>query len=343
MSLKKVICVLVILAVGAWSIAALRGSSKLESWIQNLSPNGEVTEEAPSADKVDDRMPVMASELPQYDDESFPPFPSQVEIPATPTPIVEEKTVVLPTTIEGGMVIRNDTGFQIDLDAMVRAGPSLTLSAEGMQVLIIHTHGSEAFTPDEKDNYTPTDGYRSDDKQFNVIRLGDELTSCLESFGLNVIHDREIYDYPSYTGSYDRSGYAIEEYLSQYPEIAVVIDLHRDALGSNGIVYKTMAEGQGAASSQVMLLVGTGENGRPHPIWSENMKFALYLQSAIVNKYPTLARPVAVKKERYNQQLTTGSLILEVGSSGNTLSEALQAVRFFADAVAPALLELKSE
>ena len=343
MSLKRAICALVILVTGVGSIAALRGSSELESWIQNLSPKKELTIEAPLADRVGEQVAAMAPELPQYNDEDFPPFPSQVEIPLTPMPAVEEKAVVLPTTIEGGMVIRNDTGFQIDLDAMVRAGPSLTLPAEGMQVLIIHTHGSEAFTPDEKDNYTPTDGYRTGDKQLNVIRLGDELTSCLESFGLNVIHDREIYDYPSYTGSYPRSAYAIETYLAQYPEIAVVIDLHRDALGSDGIVYKTVAEGQGAASSQVMLLVGTGENGLPHPSWCENMKLALYLQSAIVNKYPTLARPIAVTKNRYNQHLTTGSLILEVGSSGNTLSEALQAVRFFADAVAPALLELKAE
>jgi stage II sporulation protein P len=155
-----------------------------------------------------------------------------------------------------------------------------------------------------------------------------------------VIHDREIYDYPSYTGSYSRSGEAVEEYLAEYPSIAVVIDLHRDALGSGEVVYKTMAAVEGEGSSQVMLLVGTGESGLSHPNWEENLKLALYLQQAMIDDYPTLARPITVTPERYNQHLSVGSLLLEVGRSGNTLQEALCAVRLFADAAGPALLKL---
>ena len=117
--------------------------------------------------------------------------------------------------------------------------------------------------------------------------------------------------------------------------------MHRDAIGDGDVVYKTVAEAGGKPCSQLMLLVGTGENGLEHLYWKENLKFALLLQSAVVSKHPSLARPIALKKERYNQHLSTGSLILEVGSSGNTLSEALNAVRLFADAVAPALMDLK--
>lgn len=93
------------------------------------------------------------------------------------------------------------------------------------------------------------------------MRVGDELAAALEAQGLSVLHDREIYDYPSYTGSYSRSGAAVEEYLAQYPDIAVVIDLHRDALGDGDVTYKTMAELDGQTSSQLMMLVGTGEGG----------------------------------------------------------------------------------
>ena len=155
--------------------------------------------------------------------------------------------------------------------------------------------------------------------------------------------DTAIYDYPSYTGSYNRSGAAIEAYLAQYPDIAIVIDLHRDALGDGDVTYKTMAELDGQVSSQLMMLVGTGEGGLYHPEWEQNLRLALYLQQAVNAKYPTLARPVTVTQERYNQHLTTGSMILEVGSSGNTLQEALQAVRLYADAVGPALLKLVEE
>ena len=155
-----------------------------------------------------------------------------------------------------------------------------------------------------------------------------------------MLHDREIYDYPSYTGSYSRSGAAVESYLAQYPSIAVVIDLHRDALGDGEVTYKTVAELDGMASSQLMMLVGTGESGLYHPNWEQNLRLALYLQQAVNAKYPTLARPISVVKERYNQHLSTGSFILEVGSNGNSLQEAITAVKLFADAVGPALKEL---
>ncbi|MFB0921196.1 MAG: stage II sporulation protein P, partial [Oscillospiraceae bacterium] len=131
--------------------------------------------------------------------------------------------------------------------------------------------------------------------------------------------------------------------LKKYPSISVVLDVHRDAIGDSDVVYKTVAEADGKSCAQFMLLVGTGENGLEHPNWKENLKFALYLQSAVVAKYPSLPRPIALKKERYNQHLSTGYLILEVGSSGNTLSEALNAVRLFADAAAPALKELSGD
>lgn len=273
---------------------------------------------------------------------TLPPFPSEVEIPKTPEPAQQaDKPIVLPTTIEGGLVINNDTSFEVDLEVLMAAGPSQRLPASGYQVLIIHTHTSEAYTPSLGDDYMRSDSYRTEDTRYNIVRVGDELTACLESYGISVLHDRESYDYPSYTGSYSRSGAAIEKHLAENPGIAVVLDVHRDAIGSGDTIYKTVAELDGQPSSQIMLLAGTGENGLSHPNYMENMKLALYMQKAVVDRYPTLARPIAMKKERYNQQLTTGSLILEVGSSGNSLDEALRAVRLFADAVGPALAELK--
>ncbi len=269
--------------------------------------------------------------------ETLPPFPSEVEVPETEPPEPKESQAVLPTTIEGGMVISNDTSYELDLGTLVSAGTTVKLAPDDPQILIIHTHGSEAYTQDDMDCYEVSDIYRTQDTEHSVIRVGDELASCFESYGLSVIHDRSIYDYPSYTGSYAKSQAAVESYLKKYPSISVVLDVHRDSIGGSDVVYKTVAEADGKPCAQFMLLVGTGENGLEHPNWQENLKFALYLQSAVVAKYPSLPRPIALKKERYNQHLSTGYLILEVGSSGNTLSEALNAVRLFADAAAPAL------
>ncbi len=165
-------------------------------------------------------------------------------------------------------------------------------------------------------------------------------TEELEAQGLSVLHDRGLYDYPSYTGSYSRSGRRWRATSPSTPVIPVVIDLHRDALGDGDTIYKTMAEVEGETASQIMLLVGTGESGLEQPHWEKNLRLALAMQKAVNQMYPTLARPVAVVPERYNQQLTDGSLLLEVGSSGNSLSEAICAVRLFAKAVGPLLLSL---
>ena len=244
------------------------------------------------------------------------------------------------TTIRGGLSIKNETGYAVDAGSVLLEGPALRLPAEGPQILILHTHGSEAYTQAGLDRYEANDSYRTADTRCNIVRVGDELTALLEKAGLRVLHDREIYDFPSYTGSYTRSGAAVEKYLAQYPDIAVVIDMHRDALGSEGVIYKTMAEESGVVASQAMLLVGTDDSGLEHPNWRSNLALALYLQEAVGRKHPTLMRPVTLVSQRYNQHLTGGSLILEVGSSGNTLQEALAAIRLFADGAAPALAAL---
>lgn len=247
---------------------------------------------------------------------------------------------ILETTIQGGLTIKNETSYQVDAARLLLDGPPLRLPEGEPQILIIHTHGSEAYTQAGLDRYEANDNNRTADTKYNIVRIGDELAELFEAAGLNVIHDREIYDYPSYTGSYTRSGEAAEKYLREYPSIVMVLDVHRDALGSNGVVYKTMAEEKGVCASQIMLLVGTDESGLEHPGWRTNLATALYLQERVSLKHPTLMRPVALVQQRYNQHLTPGSMIIEVGSSGNTLQEALAAIRLFADAAAPALLEL---
>ncbi|MDO4816286.1 MAG: stage II sporulation protein P [Bacillota bacterium] len=257
-----------------------------------------------------------------------------------PVPTVSPSPDILPTTISGGLVIKNATSYTIDTALLINQGSSITLQSGQPQILIIHTHSSEAYTPAGLDKYVASGTSRTLDPDYNVIRVGDELSNIFESYGLNVIHDREIYDYPSYTGSYSRSGAAVEAYLQQYPTIKIIIDLHRDALGSDDVIYKVVADETGVCASQIMLLVGTDDSGLEHPNWQENLRLALYIQNAVISSYPTLMRPVQVVSARYNQNLAPGSMILEVGSSGNTLQEALAAIRLFGNAAGPALSAL---
>ncbi|MDR0819137.1 MAG: stage II sporulation protein P [Oscillospiraceae bacterium] len=234
--------------------------------------------------------------------------------------------------------IENQTDAAIDALALLAEIPNISLSSGAPQILILHTHGSEA--------YSASDGYRTLDKTMNVVRVGDALTMELQNRGFNVVHDREMYDYPSYSGSYSRSGEAAAEWLKQYPSIQVVFDIHRDAAElADGTMYKSEYTPPNGASdtAQVMIIVTNGEKGLNHPNWQENMKLALDLQSVSDTRYPGLLRPLCISGQRYNEQLAPGYLLLEVGSSGNTVEEAAAAARLFADSAEITLKALIAE
>ena len=97
----------------------------------------------------------------------------------------------------------------------------------------------------------------------------------------------------------------------------------------------------GLTGAQVMLLVGTNGSGLEHPDWERHLALAVYLQNAVNAAHPTLMRPIALVNERYNQHLSPGSILIEVGSSGNTLQEALRAVWLFGESAGSALAALK--
>ena len=231
----------------------------------------------------------------------------------------------------------NNTDYDIDAASILAEDFTLRTDAgaESPQVLIIHTHGSECFTPDEGDVYEESDTFRTEDCNYNIIHVGDLLAERLESYGISVIHDRNLYDYPSYNGCYSRSMDAIQNYLQTYPDLRVVIDLHRDATEDN---YKTTAEIDGKTSAQVMLVVGSDFSGLEHPNWRQNLQFAVNLQATMNALYPGLSRKICISKYRYNEQATTGSLLAEIGYTGNTLSEAETAAEYFGDSLAALLL-----
>ena len=265
------------------------------------------------------------------------PMPTDTPAPA-PAAVVEHpwqpSVTVISTTITSDDPLKNETAYDVDGRALLANQMHLTLPAEGYQILIIHTHATEAYTPEGADQYEAAADYRTTDAAHSVIRVGEVLAQALESYGLSVLHDTELYDWPSYNGSYARSGEAIEEYLAQYPSIAMVIDLHRDAIGDDEKMYKTVSSDEGAA--QIMFVMGS-DGSFQYPDWRENLGLAMSLQALVDEQYPTLMRPTLLCDYRYNQQLTTGSLLMEIGAAGNTLQEAIEAAELFAQAVGPSL------
>jgi stage II sporulation protein P len=294
------------------------------------------TPSAPSDNTAEDAEEEPASNDPGlfYTDDPQEEAPS--ETPQNPIYIDDSAE-----TSAGGILVKNNTDYAIDIEAMLKEPLSINLSGDSPAVLIIHTHSSEAYTQAGDDNHSESDPYRTQEKRYSVIRVGDELAAEFAKQGISFIHDRGVYDYPSYSGSYNRSYDAIKAYLDEYPSIKIVIDLHRDAIaGKDGTVYKTFAQVGDISCAQVMMVMGSDYSGLDHPNWRENFKLALHLQAKMNELYPSLAKPIRLSQYRYNQQATLGSMILEVGSCGNTLEESLAAARYFADAASAVLLEL---
>lgn len=241
---------------------------------------------------------------------------------------------VIPASPDGyeyadGVYIKNGTGKSVDVAAMLEDTPLPGFST-GNTILIVHTHASEAYYPDGEDIYEPTDTERTEDENYNVIRVGDEMADILTSRGYNVIHIREIFDYPSYNGSYTRTLEAIEAAIAENPGICMVLDIHRDAMiAADGSAYRTVTEIDGRNAAQVMLVMGTNEGGLEHDGWRQNLTLASHLQQKAEQNNPTLMRPISLSPSRYNQHATPGSMIVEVGTSGNTLREALYAAQLF--------------
>lgn len=253
----------------------------------------------------------------------------------------EEPEAAYPVAAEDLELTNSTDGLEVELGDYLDRALSLTLSREGPQILIMHTHGTEAYTIADGDEYTATDTARTTDEEYNMIRVGEEMKAVFEELGLSVVHDTSLYDYPSYTGSYARSLAGIQSYLEEYPTISVVLDVHRDALiAADGTAYKvtdTLEDGETIA--QVMLVVGTDDGGLEHPNWEENLTLAAHIQGAMLAFHPTFPRAVNLRSQRFNQHMTAGSLLVEVGTSGNTLQEALAGARAFARAAGQVYLE----
>ena len=256
----------------------------------------------------------------------------------SPAPAAEEKPAdtggdmarTLAVTTEDGYVRVGDvfiknTSRQTVEDIAFDGTFAAKLGADAPQVLILHTHGSEAYTMPEGQEYVSTGTFRTADGSVSVIRVGDEIAAALSQHGISVLHDRALYDDPEYNGAYYRAEDAIEAYLEKYPSISFILDVHRDALEDKaGHQYKVITR-EDPSCAQVSLVMGSSWEG-----WQENLKLAVAVQQHLTDQYPTLMRPVTVRNSDYNEYFTPGSLLVEVGAAGNSLDEALAAARLFA-------------
>ena len=258
----------------------------------------------------------------------YAPIPEQTNQAASPisTP-APEALPVFSEADQAFVQLRSDSGQSADLPAALLQPLQWELCDEEPTVLIIHSHGSESYTQTE--TYAESSPYRTLDTGYNMISIGDMLTAQLESAGIGVIHDRTMYDVPSYNNAYVQARTAIESHLKAHPSIQLVLDLHRDAAtdtAGNQIRY-TVATPEGEAA-KLMLVLGTNHDG-----WTGNLALAAKLQVQLERLCPGISRPTNLRAQRFNQDLCPNTLLVEVGATGNTRQEALTATKLLAQAI----------
>lgn len=240
------------------------------------------------------------------------------------TQIVTQNPITENSNIEiNGVKIKNETSYEISSDIM-----NQSIDINKNNAVIFHTHTCESYTPSENYQYDQTGNYRTTDLNYSVARVGDELEKDLNKYGFNVIHDKTYHDYPAYTGSYTRSKETVENILKSTPS-DIIIDLHRDAIGSKSNYDPSVKIGDETVA-RLMFVVGTNGGGLYHPQWQENLQFAINVQQKANEMYPGLFKPIIVRNSRYNQHLGKAACIIEVGATGNTLDQCLASMKYLA-------------
>jgi len=245
-------------------------------------------------------------------------------------PILSSESV----TIDKGFKVSNSTEYAVNPKDFLDLPLAFNLDANGPQILIMHTHTTESYSEETYNKGAPD---RNLDETKNMTVIGNAMKEVFVANGINVIHDKTVHDYPSYNASYQSAEATIRKNLNANSGIKVVLDVHRDGITrEDGTKVKLVTDINGEKTAQIMLVVGTDVN-LTHNKWQENFKLASKIQAKATEVYPSLMRPIDLRKERFNEHLTLGSLIVEVGSNGNTIEEAIRGGERIAEVISMVL------
>ncbi|MBE3583086.1 MAG: stage II sporulation protein P [Limnochordaceae bacterium] len=188
-------------------------------------------------------------------------------------------------------------------------------------VVIYHTHATE--------NYQPAESHARG-RAGDIVEVGAELARQLEARGIEAIHLQQLNDWPRYDEAYKSAAEVVKRTLQAHPNVAAVVDIHRDGLPGKPKGYTTgMANGQPAA--KILLVVGDLDN----PELERNFAFAEQVRTGLNHLYPDLSRGLKTQHQDYNGKLHPNSLTVYIGDyTDNTLEEARRSAAALAEVLA---------
>ncbi len=228
---------------------------------------------------------------------------------------------------------------QADVVSALQRTLDWDLTDPNFTVLIIHSHLSESYTLDstqvpEETGAFRTDPYRTNDDRYNMVAIGEKLAQILRSFGIRVIHDTTSFEEPNSDYAYENARTYLENLLASDPSIGLVLDLHRDAVeNSDGSQWAPTVTVDGLPVAQFSMVIGYG--GQYDALWDQNLTFASMLAARMNQKAGGSFRQLLVNSNSYcyNQDLGPVTMLIEVGTAGNSLDEALNAAEFLGHAL----------
>lgn len=177
------------------------------------------------------------------------------------------------------------------------------------------------YSTHEKESYSDN-GLSEYHIKPNVKMMDYILKDYLEEYGIySYVEDESVTDILNRNGwayrySYEASKTFIPERIKEYPELKLIIDLHRDSSSLD----KTLLYSD-KKYARILFVVG-GE----HDNYQVNYQLAKELSDLLNNKVSNISRGVLVKKGEgvngiYNQNLSNYSVLIELGGQYNELEE----------------------
>ena len=218
--------------------------------------------------------------------------------------------------------IKNSKPFVIDDKSIkvVETDLKKELDLSNAEVLIYHTHTSEAFSEKSPD---------STDENYNIVGVGEELKNQLEeNYGISVIHDKTNHC-TNYVGCYQRSRETCLKYIEKEKGLKLIIDLHRDSSSNKNTITTTI---NGENYARVMFV-----NARNSSRYQKNQEVTKYFNDKMNELFPTVSRGIYTYKKgklSFNQDLSDNSILIECGSNINSISEAKNTAKLIARIIA---------
>lgn len=242
--------------------------------------------------------------------------------------MITDETKTLQRVSIGTLKILNYSSKRnIDFDNMLQG--TVTLTKKSDKVLLYNTHTSESYTNSEKYKFQYDGIMRSRNAEFNMLAIAKELSSSLNSKGIECIQNTTPHDYGTYTSAYSKSRTTIKDALKNMGSAGIIIDVHRDA--SSNLEFAPMANINGVQVAQLMFVMGVGSDTSKNPYYEENLKLAIKIQQLADEIYPGLFRPMMIRDSVYNQDMNKFSLLVEVGATGNTIDQTKLSTRCLAN------------